>query len=101
MPEFETDGERSYFIARLYVHELFTGEGVAHEGGDVAHEEEGDTPELDDFIRAEIRRNATVTREEIAKSAGVSKKTVERHLAKMEDVRYVGSGSNGHWEISE
>ena len=31
MPEFETDEERSYFIARLYVHELFTGEGVAHE----------------------------------------------------------------------
>ena len=76
------------------------GEGnVAHEGGDVAHEEEGDTPELDDFIRSEIRQNATVTREEIAKSAGVSKKTVERHLAKMSDVRYVGSGSNGHWEI--
>ena len=86
----------------MYQGDVAHGEGnVAHEGGDVAHEEEGDTPELDDFIRSEIRRNATVTREEIAKSAGVSKKTVERHLAKMEDVRYVGSGSNGHWEISE
>ena len=54
---------------------------------------------LSEIIIEEIRKNNRVTRGQIAVVAGVSKKTVERELKKMENVRYCGSGRNGHWEI--
>lgn len=54
---------------------------------------------LSEIIIEEIRKNSKVTREQIAVAAGVSKKTIERELKKMDNVRYCGSGRNGHREI--
>ena len=31
----------------------------------------------------------------------VSTKTIQRHIKDMENVKYVGSGYSGHWEITE
>ena len=57
---------------------------------------------LDTFILNCIKENNKITREEIAKKAGVNKKTIERHLANMKDkVIYEGSGYSGCWKIVE
>ena len=37
----------------------------------------------------------------MAAKAGVSVKTVERKLKDLNDIKYIGTGSNGHWEIIE
>ena len=35
----------------------------------------------------------------IAMELGVSEKTVEREMKKMTNIKYIGRGSNGHWEV--
>ena len=30
---------------------------------------------------------------------GVSSKTIKRHIKEMDNIRYIGSGYSGHWEI--
>ena len=56
---------------------------------------------LSELIIAEIRNNNKITRAEIAQKANVSVKTVERELKQMSDIKYIGSGYSGHWEIEE
>ena len=54
---------------------------------------------LAEIIIEEIQKDNKVTRDRIATIANVSKKTVERELKKMNNVRYIGSGSGGHLVI--
>lgn len=70
------------------------GNGVAQ---DVAH----DKIALAEFIKEKIRGNNKITRKAIADEAGVSVKTIERTIKEMDNLQYVGSGSNGHWELNE
>lgn len=51
-------------------------------------------------IVAMITHNPKITREEIAKRLNLSVKTIGRHIAQLPNVRYVGSGYSGHWEIN-
>ena len=47
-----------------------------------------------------IKKDNKISREKIAKEIGVSKKTIERQLAKMRDkIQFIGRGYSGHWEI--
>ena len=46
-----------------------------------------------------IRNDKKISTEKIADVLGVSTKTVKRHIRKMNNVRYVGSGYSGYWEI--
>ena len=48
-----------------------------------------------------IRANNKVTRDELAKKAGVSKKTIERKLKEMKNVEYIGTGRHGYWQLIE
>ena len=48
-----------------------------------------------------IRGDNKVTREEMAKKIGVSKKTVEREIRKISRLSYVGRGYSGHWEVKD
>ena len=50
-------------------------------------------------MRALLRQNPQMKRKELAKELGVGLRTVARYLNKMPDVRYVGRGSLGHWEV--
>ena len=50
-------------------------------------------------MRALLRQNPQMKRKELAKKLGVSLRTVTRYLSEMPDVRYVGRGSLGHWEV--
>lgn len=78
------------------------GSGVAQDvahsvAQDVAH----DKIALAEFIKEKIRGNNKITRKAIADEAGVSVKTIERTIKEMDNLQYVGSGSNGHWELNE
>ncbi|HER0125758.1 TPA: replication/maintenance protein RepL, partial [Streptococcus pyogenes] len=75
---------------------------VAHSvAQDVAHDVAHDKIALAEFIKEKIRGNNKITRKAIADEAGVSVKTIERTIKEMDNLQYVGSGSNGHWELNE
>ena len=48
-----------------------------------------------------IRKNSKISKKLIAEAVGVSEKTIEREMKKMSNIKYVGSGYSGHWEITE
>ena len=58
-----------------------------------------DKGEIIAFIKEKIRKDKKITRQVIADAAGVSKKTIERYIKEIDNLKYVGRGSNGHWEI--
>ena len=45
--------------------------------------------------------NDKISTEGIAKTLVVSSKTIKRRIKEMDNVRYIGSGYSGHWEIIE
>jgi len=48
-----------------------------------------------------INKNNTISRQELATELGVSVRTIQRHIKSIDNIRYVGSGYSGHWEIRE
>ena len=49
-----------------------------------------------------IRKNGTISTQEMAKIIGVDRRTIARHIKKMQAqdiVRRVGPDKGGHWEI--
>ena len=56
--------------------------------------------ELIEFIKAKVRSNNKITRQAIADSAGVSVKTIQRTIKEIENLRYIGTGNNGYWELN-
>ena len=72
---------------------------------DVPHSVPHDVPqgrdELIEFIKAQVRLNNKITRQAIAEGAGVSVKTIQRTLKEIDNLKYVGSGNSGHWELNE
>ena len=70
-------------------------------GNSVAQDVAQDKIALAEFIKEKIRKNDKITRKMIANEAGVSIKTIERAIKEINNLKYVGRGSNGHWELSE
>ncbi len=48
-----------------------------------------------------IKNDNKVTRKFMAESLKISEKTVSRYIKEMSDIRYVGTGKSGHWEIGK
>lgn len=71
---------------------------VAH---DVVHDVVHDKLDLVEFIKEKVRSNNKITRKSMADEVGVSVKTIERIIKLIENLKYVGTGSNGHWELNE
>ncbi len=46
-----------------------------------------------------ILENPHITRKEMGERLGVSAKTIGRKIKAIDNIKYVGSGNNGHWEI--
>lgn len=65
---------------------------------DVPQDVPRDVPQA---IAALIKNNPKITREDIALQLGLSVKTIGRYIAKLPNIKYVGSGYSGHWEIVE
>ena len=64
---------------------------------DVPQEKE----EIKDFIKAKIRKNNKTTIQKIAEETGLSRKTIQRIIKEIDNLKYIGRGSNGHWELDE
>lgn len=52
-------------------------------------------------ILSMIQENSKITRAEMAGRLGISMKTIEREIKKMPQIRYIGQGYSGHWEVKE
>ncbi|MDO5022861.1 MAG: ATP-dependent DNA helicase RecG, partial [Eubacteriales bacterium] len=68
---------------------------------DVPHGVPQNREELIEFIKAQVRLNNKITRQAIAKDAGVSVKTIQRALNEIDNLQYIGTGSHGYWELNE
>ena len=55
--------------------------------------------DLDAKIIALIKRNNKISTEKLGMALGVSYKTIRRHIKAMGNVRYIGRGFSGHWDI--
>ena len=55
--------------------------------------------ELDKWIEIQIRKNPKITTEKLASMSQRSVITIKRHIAKLDNIRFVGSGFSGHWEV--
>lgn len=73
---------------------------VALQNSNVALQNDTETSkDLIDFIKLEIKKDNTISRQEIADRAKVSKKTIERLIKDIPEIKYVGVGRHGHWEL--
>ena len=48
-----------------------------------------------------IKGNPSITREELARELGISKRTVSRWINENNNIHYIGSSKNGHWVYEE
>ncbi len=48
-----------------------------------------------------IKDNNKISTEVMASALGISSKTIKRRIKAMTNIRFVGSGYRGHWEIEE
>ena len=54
---------------------------------------------LDIKILDLIKNNNKISTQEIGNILGVSDKTIKRHIKNIDNLKYIGSGYSGHWEI--
>ena len=93
-PEFYVS--KSYFMTTLHSLNQI-------ESHDTQNDTQNDTQKLDiiDLIKTEIKKNPSITRDELAKKLLKSKATITRAIKSSHDIRFVGSSKTGHWEIIE
>ncbi len=94
-PEFETDGDRSYFLNRLPAHPKVESKESARA------DTKGKTSEK---ILTEIRNNRKVTIAELSELVGVTTRSVERNLKKLQKsglLECIGPAKGGYWVVKE
>lgn len=64
-------------------------------------ESQNEFEEIENNIKNIIKENNKVSRKEMAKLLNVGEKTVTRYIKEIKNIKYVGVGKNGHWEINE
>ena len=55
--------------------------------------------EIENIIKDMIKEDNKVSRKDIAMILGVSEKTITRYIKEIPNIKYVGKGKNGHWEV--
>ena len=55
--------------------------------------------DLDTQIIYLIKKDDKISTEQMSKILEVSTRTIKRHIKEMNDIKYIGSGYSGHWEI--
>ena len=55
--------------------------------------------DLDTQIIYLIKIDGKVSTEQMSKILEVSTRTIKRHIKEMNNIKYIGSGYSGHWEI--
>lgn len=46
-----------------------------------------------------VKSNNKISTQEVGKVLGVSDKTIKRYIKHIDNLKYIGSGYSGHWEI--
>ena len=64
-------------------------------------ENKGNAQDVPQTIVTLIKNNPKISREDMALQLGLSVKTIGRYIAKLPNIKYVGSGYSAHWEIVE
>ena len=57
--------------------------------------------EIENIIKGMIKEDNKVSRKDIAMILGVSEKTITRYIKEIPNIKYVGKGKNGHWELND
>ena len=57
--------------------------------------------EIENIIKDMIKEDNKVSRKDIAMILGVSEKTITRYIKEIPNIKYVGKGKNGHWELND
>ena len=57
--------------------------------------------EIENIIKDMIKEDNKVSRKDIAMILGVSEKTIIRYIKEIPNIKYVGKGKNGHWELND
>ena len=55
--------------------------------------------DLDTRIIYLIKKDDKISTEQMSKILEVSTRTIKRHIKEMNNIKYIGSGYSGHWEI--
>ena len=55
--------------------------------------------DLDTQIIYLIKKDDKISTEQMSKILEVSTMTIKRHIKEMNNIKYIGSGYSGHWEI--
>lgn len=53
------------------------------------------------IILDEIKKNPKISRKKIAEKVGVSVKTIERYIKEIQNLKFIGRGSNGYWKLEK
>ena len=94
----ETNDERNFINVFIPIHEGCEETVILNVPQDDT-QDDTQGKNLDTWIEEQIRKNPTVTTEELAKLSGKGIATIKRHISKLPHIKYVGSGYSGHWEI--
>jgi len=57
--------------------------------------------EIENIIKGMIKEDNKVSRKDIAMILGVSEKTITRYIKEIPNIKYVGKGKNGYWELND
>jgi ATP-dependent DNA helicase RecG len=101
----ETNDERSFINVFIPVHEgcgdkvILNDTQSGTQDGTQNGTQGGPLGELDVWIEEQIRKNHNITTEELAKLSKKGIRTIKRHISKLPNIRYVGRGYSGHWEV--
>jgi len=100
-PEFETDEDRHYLIVTIHPHEGFKANGTV----DVPVNVTVNVPlERREKLKGIIRKNPSITTDELAIFFAVTTKTIKRDINLLKEeglIKRVGSDKTGHWEVIE
>ena len=59
------------------------------------------TQNIQEIISSLIKNNNKITRKQLSIEHNIPVRTLQRLLNEIPNLKYVGSGKSGHWEITE
>ena len=96
-PSFRSD--RASFFA-IMPNLNYLSDNVA-QNGTQGGTQDGTQGKLEERLLQIIANNNKTSVKEMSAMTGVSVRTIRRRIAEMPNVKYVGSGYSGHWEITD
>ena len=99
--DFASDHEACLFTATVHRHALVDADGVVVKTSEERRRSVGGTSGK---ILAAVRQNTDITIRELAALIGISDRSIERNLQKLQEdgrLRRLGPTKGGHWEIVE